>query len=85
MKVQISIDDDLVKRVDEHARENYTSRSGVITIACTQYLNAQDMTRYIKLLATSMRKIADSGEIDDETYEQLKDFERFVKVLSGGK
>lgn len=81
MKVQITLDDALMKRVDAYADENYMSRSGLLSLAATQYLNAVDVTKAIKDMAVSMRKIADNGTIDHETMEQLEDFERLSKML----
>lgn len=81
MKVGITLDDNLVARIDEFADENYMSRSGLISLACTQYLNAADVTKAIKEMAVCMRKIADSGKVDHETMEQLEDFERLSKML----
>lgn len=83
MKISISMDDDLMKRIDEHADENYLSRSGTISIACNQYLNAAEASKAIKTMALAMRKIADTGTIDKESQEKLEDFERVVKMLSG--
>jgi metal-responsive CopG/Arc/MetJ family transcriptional regulator len=84
MKVQITLDDNLVARLDEYAEYNYLSRSGCISLALTQYLNQQDVTKAIKDLAFSMRKIADTGKISAEQMEQLEDMERFAKMLAGG-
>jgi metal-responsive CopG/Arc/MetJ family transcriptional regulator len=84
MKVQITLDDNLVARLDEYAEDNYLSRSGCISLALTQYLNQQDVTKAIKDLAFSMRKIADTGKISAEQMEQLEDMERFAKMLAGG-
>lgn len=84
MKVQITLDDNLVARLDEHTKENYLSRSGCISIALAQYLNQQDVTKAIKDLAFSMRKIADTGNISAEQMEQLQDMERIAKMLAGG-
>lgn len=81
MKVQITLDDALMKRVDAYADENYMSRSGLLSLAATQYLNAVDVTKAIKDMAVSMRKIADNGTVDHETMEQLEDFERLSKML----
>lgn len=81
MKVGITLDDNLVARIDEFADENYMSRSGLISLACTQYLNAAEVTKAIKEMAVCMRKIADSGKVDHETMEQLEDFERLSKML----
>ena len=81
MKVQITLDDELMKRVDEYADENYMSRSGLLSLAVTQYLNAADVTKAVKDMAIAMRKIADTGKVDAETMEQLEDFERLSKML----
>jgi metal-responsive CopG/Arc/MetJ family transcriptional regulator len=83
MKVGIALDDELMKRIDAYADENYMSRSGLISLACTQFLNAADVTKAIKDMALAMRKIADTGKVDHETMEQLEDFERLSKLLVG--
>lgn len=81
MKVQITLDDELMKRVDAYADENYMSRSGLLSLAVTQYLNAAEVTKAIKEMAVCVRKIADNGTVDHETMEQLEDFERLSKML----
>ena len=83
MKVQITLDDALVSRLDEYAEDNYLSRSGCISLAITQYLNSADVTKAIKDLAISMRKIADTGKVTAEQMEQLEDMERLAKMLAG--
>lgn len=80
-KVQISVDDELLERVDRVADANYMSRSGLISLACTQYLNSQDVIIAVKDMSLAMRKIADMGKVDEETMEQLEDFERLSKML----
>jgi metal-responsive CopG/Arc/MetJ family transcriptional regulator len=81
MKVQITLDDALMERVDAYADENYMSRSGLLSLAVTQYLNAAEVTKAIKEMAVCMRKIADNGTVDHETMKQLEDFERLSKML----
>ena len=81
-KVQITLDDELMKRVDTYADENYMSRSGLLSLAATQFLNAADVSRAIKDLSLAMQKIADTGQVDHETMEQLEDFERLAKFLT---
>lgn len=82
MKLGITLDDNLVSRLDEYSEDNYMSRSGCISLALTQYLNASDVTKAIKELAFAMRKIADTGKITSEQMEQLEDFERLAKLLT---
>ena len=85
MKVNITLDDALMARIDGYAKENYMSRSGFVGLACAQYLNNADATRAITDMALAMRKIADTGIIDEETQRQLEDFERFARYLSSNK
>ena len=82
-KVQISIDDKLLERADRYAEENYMSRSGLIALATSQYLNTNEVMFLVKDMSLAMRKIADSGEIDEETSQKLEDFERVCKMLLG--
>ena len=82
MKVNITLDDQLMKRVDEYADQNYMSRSGLISLATTNFLNAADVTTAIKDMAFALRKIADNNAVDPETLERLEDCERLLKLLS---
>jgi len=82
MKLGITLDDELVKRIDEYADTNYMSRSGLLSLAVTQFLNAADVSQAIKDMALAMRKIADNGEIDEDTRAELEEFERVAKYLT---
>lgn len=81
MKLTISMDEGLAKRIDEYAKDNYGSRSGTISIACNQFLNAAEATKAIKVMSLAMRKIADTGVIDKEQQTILQDFERLVMMM----
>lgn len=83
MKVNVSLDDELMVRIDNYADNNYMSRSGFISLACTQYLNSMEVMSLIKEMAFNIRKIADTQKIDDETIKQLESFELMAKMLVG--
>lgn len=85
MKLQISMDDKLVERIDRYADENYMTRSGLITLAASQYLNSNDVILLVKDISLAIRKIADNGDVDVETFEKLEDFERLCKLLTSSK
>lgn len=85
MKINISLDDELLERVDSFADSNYMTRSGLISLALVQYLNTNEMTLAIKDLSLAVRKIADEQECDEETLRKLEDFERVAKLLVPGK
>jgi metal-responsive CopG/Arc/MetJ family transcriptional regulator len=84
-KVQITLDDKLLDRIDTYADENYMSRSGLVSLAATQFLNTAEITRAVKDLSLAMRKIADTGTVDHDTMEQLEDFERIAQYLTPKK
>lgn len=85
MKVQITLDDELMKKIDNYADENYMSRSGLIGLACSQYLIQFQVNTAITNMAIAMRKIADEGQIDSDTQRELEDFERICKMLVPSK
>lgn len=80
-KINISIDDSLLERVDKVADEHYMSRSGLISQSVIQYLNQFETVSAIKSISLCMNKIADQGEIDEESKKQLEDFERICRLL----
>lgn len=83
MKLQISMNDDLMERIDKFADKNYMTRSGLISLACTQYLTQNEALSAVKDIGLAIRKIADNGKIDEESEVKLKEFEIFVKMLTG--
>lgn len=85
MKMQVSLNDSLANRIDKFAKQNYLTRSGLITQACSTYLNQNEMAIAVKDLSIAMNKIADKGEIDSETREQLDDFMRLVDFITSNK
>ena len=85
IKVGITLDEELLRRVDEYAEENYLNRSSLISLATTQFLNASDVTKAVRDMAFAMRKIADAGVVDEDTKRQLEDFERLSKMIVGAK
>lgn len=85
MKINISLDEELVKRIESYSDANYMSRSGFISLACTQYLAQADVVTAIKTLTLALQKIADNGTVDHDTMEQLEDFKRIADLLVGSR
>ena len=84
-KVQISIDDKLLDRIDSYADENYITRSGLISMGMSEYLNSKETMRLIKNLNVAVQRIADQGTVDDDTMRQLEDFERLCKIITANQ
>lgn len=83
VKVNITMDEELLQRVESFADENYLTRSGLITLATSQYLLQAEASRALIDMSLAMRKIAESGTVSDEQLRQLEDFERFARMLAG--
>lgn len=81
MKVQASLNDDLVKKIDAYAEQNYMTRSGMISFACSQYLLRKELAYSIKEMSFSIKKIAETCSIDDNIMMKLMEFERLSKSL----
>lgn len=81
-KVQISIDDKLLERIDNYADENYISRSGLISMGMSEYLTSKETMLLVKNLGLAVQKIADQGIVDDDTMREIEDFERLCKIIS---
>lgn len=83
VKVNITLDEELLQRIESFADENYLTRSGLITLAVSQYLIQAEASRAIVDISLAMRKIADTGSVTEEQLNQLEDFERFARMLAG--
>lgn len=65
-KLNVTIREDLLERMDNYADENGMTRSGLIAIAVTQYLNAVEAAPSINKLLTAMAAVTEgalSGEM----------------------
>lgn len=78
-KVMISIDDNLLSRVDTLADEQYTSRSGLITASVLKYLQEVEVVTALKDMSFCLKKISENGSVDDDLKEQLKDIQTILK------
>ena len=83
-KVQISIDDDLLNRIDNYADNNYMTRSGLITFATNQFLNSNEIVHAIQDLSLSIRRVADNGVVDTDTMKRIEEFELIAKLFVNG-
>lgn len=84
-KLSVTIRSDLLERMDLYANENGMTRSGLIAIAVTQYLNAVEAMPSVNKMLNAMAAVTDGvlkGEMPPSeaqarldaiqaTYEQL--------------
>lgn len=84
-KLQITMDEDLLKDVDQYCDDNFMNRSWLISQSLVQFLNQYKLINAIQDLSLAMRKIADEGSIDNEQMKQLEDMERLCKMFVSAK
>lgn len=82
-KIGITIDDELLKKLDLYADEMYTSRSGFITFSVRQIIASFEASNHMKDLTIAIKKLADNGQVDDSIIEKIVDFERLAKFVIG--
>ena len=82
MNVQISVNDDLLEKIDKYAKSNFMSRSAFFCMCANQHLQAVEVTSHLRDLTYSVKKIADGQEVDAETLKKLDDFERMASLLN---
>lgn len=80
-KLQITMDSDLLRSVDDYCDKNFMNRSWMISQACLQLVNHQKMIDSIRDLSLSIKKCVDLGQIDDETKRQMEYFESLSKYF----
>lgn len=80
MKFSISMNDELVKRVDRAAEAEYQTRSAYISSAVTQMLNSQEVVFALRDLVVLLRQVYDSGKLDDDGIEKLKQLEAVLQL-----
>lgn len=82
MKLSISLDDNLVQRIDSFAKGNSISRSGFLAMAATQYLNQMQVLSSMPEIVQIMKTVAANGmTASKEDIQKLTDFEDQCKML----
>lgn len=81
VKLQITMDEDLLADVDDYCDKNYMNRSWLITQAVNQVINQQKVIDALCDISIAIKKVSDTGVLDEETEKQLADFETVVKMF----
>ena len=85
MKVQMSLNEDLVARADKYAKANYMTRSALVTTALNQFLLASELSSVLTEMSVCLRKIADTGSFDESIKKDIEELELLAKMLVESK
>ena len=82
VKVNVTIDEGLLERIDEYAEDNFITRSGLVQLAMSQFLTANEATNALVEISLSLKKIAQSGSFSEDDLRQLQGLEQLAIMLS---
>ena len=81
-KVQISIDEALLKKLDDFADRSFCTRSGAIAMAVSQLVLQDELQRSIRTMAVAMQRIAENNEIDEQSKQELAQLQAVAAMIS---
>lgn len=84
-RVSLTLDDELIKKMDEYAKKNYMSRSGLVSVAVNQYLTTLQVLDSSQKMANAFENLAQSGKFSDEQVKELQDAEKLLTTLTSTK
>lgn len=83
VKVQITLEEELLEQVDNYCDKNYMNRSWLISQALVKVLNEQKVIDSLADISVSIKTVTESGELDDETRREFEKFEALCKMFVG--
>lgn len=83
IKVQITLEEDLLNQVDEYCDKNYMNRSWLISQSLVKVLNEQKVIDSLADISIALKKVAENGVMDENTKKKLEDFETLCKFFVG--
>lgn len=83
VKVQITMEDDLLNMLDNYCDKNYMNRSIAISQAVSQVVMQQKLIDSISELSYAVKLCIEKGQFDEETQNKIKEFEVLAKVFTG--
>lgn len=85
MKFSISMPDELVKKLDVLAEENYCSRSGVISIAVREWVASQEAKKVLPALTEAIKSAAAGRVLTDSEQHDLDLFLSLSRAVTDEK
>lgn len=82
MRVNMTLNDELLERIDNYAKSNYMTRSSVVSFACNQFLMANELQSLMVDMKRALQTIANNETITDEQLKELEKFENLCDLLT---
>lgn len=82
MKVNISVPDELMVRVDQYAKKHFCTRSGLMSLALARYLHEVEAVQAMMSIAEVLQSVAEKNELDEESRRQLDALQAVVNLYA---
>lgn len=84
MKVNVTINDELLAKIDKKSDEMFMSRSGFISLACSEKLQSLEAVELLAEMTAAFKAIAVQGAVDEDTVAKLEVLLSVFKGIYGG-
>lgn len=81
MKIQISIDDELLKKVDAFAKKNYMSRSAVLAQGAFALIQSREISQALPEVLERLNDLSRDNDLDDDTKREVSDLQAAARLI----
>lgn len=81
VKINITLEDELLKELDEYCDKKFLNRSWAISQALVGVLNQQKLVDAISNVSLALRKCSETGVLDENTKREMETFESLSKLF----
>lgn len=85
MKVQISINDELLQKIDLFCKENYMSRSGFLSFCAQQELLRAEVGKTAHILRNTITEICEGRDLTEAQQKELDDTLAMLNLITEKK
>jgi len=82
VKINITIDENLLNDVDDYCDKNYLNRSALISTSLIQVINQQKIIDSLRDASIAIKKASEVGHIDDDTRKTLEEFQALSRLMA---
>ena len=82
MRVNMTLNNELLERIDNYAKSNYMNRSSVVSFACNQFLISNELQSLLVDMKRALQTIANKETITDEQLKELEKFENICDLIT---
>lgn len=82
MRVNMTLNNELLERIDNYAKSNYMNRSSVVSFACNQFLISNELQSLLVDMKRALQTIANKDTITDEQLKELEKFENICDLMT---